>query len=580
MSSPRGRPVRRSNTSAAVLSPYGSSGSKFWPGAPAATARAPAPRAAYPSPGLVRWRTDRVARSASADSANRRSRLGRPGAPDVGPGDRGDRDDEDPVDRAGPRSAAADRAGAAGPRAAAPRPTAAPTAVTVSASTATRAPARRKVRIWSGSCHPRPLAPGHSGPGVERQRCGVNSRMRGTMEPRLPKARRWPSISRSTKQALALPRRWTRRATGSASRADVRLARRGRRRRGALFAVLLLLTVGLRLPAFFVEVFNSDETFLATQAEVINEGGRLYEDATDRKPPLVPYLYAATFSVLGTERALVRARRRDARGRAHRAAARARGPAPVRRARRVGRRAALRLRVGRVRAAGRAGRELRGLHAAGDDRGGPARRARATRDPPESRWRWRRSRSRPARPRCSRCSTSSGGRAGSAGSTDAAIGFSIPIAIVALLVGPGELLFWTLLGNGSYFGLGSASAYVLGPVRRDDARVRRVATCRSSGRCRGPGATASSRSRRRADGGESYRSVRRARHRPLDLAGVGRAVGRGRVPVLRPLLPAAAAAAVPAERGRAHRRAAAAGEGDGRVRRSSSRSASRCSASG
>ena len=53
-------------------------------------------------------------------------------------------------------------------------------------------------------------------------------------------------------------------------------------------------------PAFFVQVFNSDETFLATQAEVINEGGRLYEDATDRKPPLVPYLYAATFSVFAT----------------------------------------------------------------------------------------------------------------------------------------------------------------------------------------------------------------------------------------------------------------------------------------
>ncbi|MGZ6964489.1 MAG: hypothetical protein ACXVKA_09735, partial [Acidimicrobiia bacterium] len=67
-----------------------------------------------------------------------------------------------------------------------------------------------------------------------------------------------------------------------------------------LFAVLLLLTVGLRLPAFFVQVFNSDETFLATQAEVINEGGRLYQDATDRKPPIVPYLYAATFSLFST----------------------------------------------------------------------------------------------------------------------------------------------------------------------------------------------------------------------------------------------------------------------------------------
>ncbi|MGZ6899474.1 MAG: ArnT family glycosyltransferase, partial [Acidimicrobiia bacterium] len=81
-----------------------------------------------------------------------------------------------------------------------------------------------------------------------------------------------------------------------ASRASGAAARRDHRR---LLLVVLLLTVGLRLPAFFVDVFNSDETFLATQAQVIRTGGSLYEDATDRKPPLVPYLYAATFSVLG-----------------------------------------------------------------------------------------------------------------------------------------------------------------------------------------------------------------------------------------------------------------------------------------
>ena len=109
---------------------------------------------------------------------------------------------------------------------------------------------------------------------------------------------RWLSISRSTKQASAFRRRSTRRRPRVPGNPAL-----GRGRRHSvwfLFGVLLLLTVALRLPAFFVEVFNSDETFLATQAEVINEGGRLYEDATDRKPPLVPYLYAATFSVLGT----------------------------------------------------------------------------------------------------------------------------------------------------------------------------------------------------------------------------------------------------------------------------------------
>jgi 4-amino-4-deoxy-L-arabinose transferase-like glycosyltransferase len=67
-----------------------------------------------------------------------------------------------------------------------------------------------------------------------------------------------------------------------------------------IFLVLFALTFVLRFPAFFVPVFNSDETFLATQAHVIESGGHLYEDAADRKPPLVPYIYAATFAVFGT----------------------------------------------------------------------------------------------------------------------------------------------------------------------------------------------------------------------------------------------------------------------------------------
>ena len=76
---------------------------------------------------------------------------------------------------------------------------------------------------------------------------------------------------------------------------------RARRRNGwRLFAVLLLLTMALRLPGFFVDVFNSDETFLATQAHVIRDGGNLYREAADRKPPLVPYVYAASFDFFGS----------------------------------------------------------------------------------------------------------------------------------------------------------------------------------------------------------------------------------------------------------------------------------------
>jgi len=49
------------------------------------------------------------------------------------------------------------------------------------------------------------------------------------------------------------------------------------------------------------EVLNPDEAFLATQAQVINGGGRLYEDVVDRKPPVVPYVYAAMFRATGSE---------------------------------------------------------------------------------------------------------------------------------------------------------------------------------------------------------------------------------------------------------------------------------------
>jgi 4-amino-4-deoxy-L-arabinose transferase-like glycosyltransferase len=93
-------------------------------------------------------------------------------------------------------------------------------------------------------------------------------------------------------------------AAGSVDTGVDRLDRPGhrdeRRKLWRLFLVLLALTVATRLPAFVVPVFNSDETFLATQAHVIQHGGQLYHDAIDRKPPIVPYLYAATFAFFDT----------------------------------------------------------------------------------------------------------------------------------------------------------------------------------------------------------------------------------------------------------------------------------------
>ena len=94
--------------------------------------------------------------------------------------------------------------------------------------------------------------------------------------------------------------------TTTSSTAAVAPLRTGTRTRStrqdlALLALVILAFAALlRLPAFFVDVFNSDETFLATQAQVIQDGGDLYREAADRKPPLVPYVYAATFELFDT----------------------------------------------------------------------------------------------------------------------------------------------------------------------------------------------------------------------------------------------------------------------------------------
>ena len=68
-----------------------------------------------------------------------------------------------------------------------------------------------------------------------------------------------------------------------------------------LVVLFVLLSAALRLPTFGNHVFNSDEAYLATEAQVLDHGGRLYVDAVDRKPPIVPYIYAATFSVVGND---------------------------------------------------------------------------------------------------------------------------------------------------------------------------------------------------------------------------------------------------------------------------------------
>jgi hypothetical protein len=62
--------------------------------------------------------------------------------------------------------------------------------------------------------------------------------------------------------------------------------------------ILIAVTV-LRAATLVIPVFNQDEAYIAVQAAVINDGGELYRDVVDRKPPLVPGIYAAVFRAVG-----------------------------------------------------------------------------------------------------------------------------------------------------------------------------------------------------------------------------------------------------------------------------------------
>lgn len=236
---------------------------------------------------------------------------------------------------------------------------------------------------------------------------------------------------------------------------------RSRWRLPLVFGALLLLTVVLRLPAFTVAVFNSDETFLATQAEVINDGGRLYHDAVDRKPPLVPYLYAAVLAVTGTnDLAWVRVAAMLA----------------------VAATAVLLVAEGRQRDGPRQGWVAGVLFVCASvcfaPQDGQAANFEVFMLPFATAALLLARRGRFAGSGVAVALATLAKQTGAAtllpvaylawrdrkrrGIAEAGAGFLIPLALVALLVGPAQLLFWAVLGNGSYLGIGSASLYVLG----------------------------------------------------------------------------------------------------------------------
>src|SRR4051794_13315791 len=73
----------------------------------------------------------------------------------------------------------------------------------------------------------------------------------------------------------------------------------GRRRTDALTLPLAVaaLAIVLRAPTFVRRLYDPDEAAIGVQAMVVRAGGTLYRDIYDRKPPLPPLAYAASFSL-------------------------------------------------------------------------------------------------------------------------------------------------------------------------------------------------------------------------------------------------------------------------------------------
>ena len=65
-----------------------------------------------------------------------------------------------------------------------------------------------------------------------------------------------------------------------------------------VMAILGAVTLVVRSPGIvFTGLFDRDEAFLQVMGRVLGQGGEMYVDVIDRKPPIVPYLYAAVREV-------------------------------------------------------------------------------------------------------------------------------------------------------------------------------------------------------------------------------------------------------------------------------------------
>ncbi len=63
------------------------------------------------------------------------------------------------------------------------------------------------------------------------------------------------------------------------------------------YAWVVSLSIVLRLPTIVTRLFDADEAAIGVQGLVVRSGGTLYRDIFDRKPPLPPLAYAASFSL-------------------------------------------------------------------------------------------------------------------------------------------------------------------------------------------------------------------------------------------------------------------------------------------
>ncbi len=67
-------------------------------------------------------------------------------------------------------------------------------------------------------------------------------------------------------------------------------------------AALTALALLTRAPGLLsARMYNVDESYLAAMGATMGRGGRLYIDAVDRKPPLLPWLYSLPQAVFGSE---------------------------------------------------------------------------------------------------------------------------------------------------------------------------------------------------------------------------------------------------------------------------------------